>query len=47
MQAEISEAPKILIESNRNSQFFQILKPNRKQYQAPFRTSHANSSWDW
>lgn len=45
MQAQISEASKILIESNRNTQFFQILKTDRKQYQAPFRTSQTNSSW--
>lgn len=32
MQAEISEASKILTESNRNTQFFQILKTDRKQY---------------
>lgn len=32
MEAEISEANKILMESNRNIRFFQILKTDRKQY---------------
>lgn len=46
MQAEIQESSKILKQTNRNIQFFPIVKTERKQYQAPSRTSQAKSNWE-